>query len=357
MENIITKWGYNLIELKESVLIGKKLLMNTQLTKNQYEHIRKEILILEGFLQGNYNVKDSTKQPQYTFNELKIATINKMKSIYYTLGKDLINWLIDLKNTRIFEQSYHFDDTLVPIEKQLEYTLRNYELHSKILLPCAKDLFYNKPTHIQIKEDFETTSFCEYFKILDKSLLLLDPDEAWYILNHETEHFIEQILKLPKNDPYLELGSIYFELLFTDLYYEKEGILLPGKIEDTDFDLDYLTDYLIVIKEFAKTNFQVSNDFFKNIFIEKLQVIPSELEEYLQEEIETGYMIDNIIYLISLLKAIELRNLTLTTKQDSFDILKPYLESKKLIFNPTYDLFPIYENYIEDLHQKSLNKK
>jgi len=53
MENIITKWNYNPTELKESVLMGKKLLMNSKLTKDQYEHIRKEVLIIEGFLLGN----------------------------------------------------------------------------------------------------------------------------------------------------------------------------------------------------------------------------------------------------------------------------------------------------------------
>jgi len=109
-----------------------------------------------------------------------------MKSIYYTLGEDLINWLIDLKNTRMFEQNYHFEDALVPIEKQLEYTLKNYELHSLTLLPYGKDLFFNKTSQIHIEKSFECTSYCEYFKILDKSLLLLDPDEAGYILNHET---------------------------------------------------------------------------------------------------------------------------------------------------------------------------
>lgn len=356
MENIINKWGYDLNVLKKGIENGKKLLQKTTLKKSQIEHIQKEILILEGFLQGNYNVEDPKEKTIYTFKELKIATLNQMKNIYYTLGPELINWLIILREEGIFNEYYHFNDDLVPIETQLEYTLKNYELHSKILLPYAKDLFYNNPTHIQIKEYFECTSYCEYFKILDKSLLLIDPTEEGFILNHETEHYIERSMKLPNNDPYLELGSIYFELLFNDLYYEKEGVLIPCKIEDAEVDLDMLVDYLIVIKKFAQTNFQVSNEDFKNIIVEKLQVIPEEIKEYLQEGIENDYMEDNIIYLISLLKAIELRNITLTSKQDSFDILNPFLSNKKLIFNPSKKLFKIYEDYVEEIKQKSLKK-
>lgn len=356
MENISDTWKYDINIIKEGISYGKNLLKKTTLKKSQIEHIKKEILILEGFLQGNYNAKDPREKTIYTFKELKIATLNKMKNIYYILGTDLINWLIILRDKGIFNEYYHFDDCLAPIETQLEYTLKNYEQHSKILLPYAKDLFYNKPAHIQIKENFETTSFCEYFKVLDKSLLLIDPTEEGFILNHETEHYIERILKLPKNDPFLELGSIYFELLFTDMYYEKEGLLLPGKIEDTEVDLDMLVDYLIVIKDFAQTDFQVSNEIFKNSIIEKLQVIPEEINEYLQEDIENDYMGDNIIYLISLLKAIELRSITLTSKEDSFDILKPYLSNKKLIFNPSNKLFEIYEDYVDEIKQKSLKK-
>lgn len=350
MNNIIKKWGFISDEFEQFIKQGYQILSNGQLNKNEIEYIRKEILTLENF--GNNDLND--KKSKKIFGELKDLFLKEIMWLYYNLDKKLIDWLIELASAEIFNQEINMQNVKIPIEKQLDYTLRNYETYSKKLLSYAKDLFFNKPNLIQIAEN--SSSFCEYFKIIEKALVIINPEEAGYVLNHETEHFIERQLGLPNNDPYLELGSIYFELLFTDLLYEKEGILIRGKIKDMGYDITVISEYLIVAKEFAKYNFQVSDEIFKKVFLEKIYIIPEELEEYLEKQLEDDNIANGLIYLISFLKAIELRELTLTSNEDSFDILKPYLQSKKLIFNPSTKLFSTYEKYIDEIKQKSLTK-
>lgn len=58
-------------------------------------------------------------------------------------------------------------------------------------------------------------------------------------------------------------------------------------------------------------------------------------------------------YLYSYLKALELREEALSSKQDVAYILEPHLKSKKLTFTPDKEKFKVYKRFQEEMYSKT----
>ena len=74
---------------------------------------------------------------------------------------------------------------------------------------------------------------------------------------------------------------------------------------------------------------------------------------YIREEAIPSEKEEDMNYLLSYLKAIELREKTLEEKVDCSDTLTNYLNSKVLKFTPADDKFNIYRRYISEMKSKT----
>lgn len=160
---------------------------------------------------------------------------------------------------------------------------------------------------------------------------------------------------------YGELGSIYYEMLFNDELYKSRGYLtgpdVLSRIDEVGYLLETLYTYFKVMLLFASKNFDVSLKEFSQAFIEIDGVIPDLLEEYLREEIASDEILDNMNYLFSFLKAIELREKRIITNSSQFNILDHYLKLKYFYFRIPSDGFSVYDRYMEEMYQKVRKNK
>ena len=155
---------------------------------------------------------------------------------------------------------------------------------------------------------------------------------------------------------YEELGAHYFEILFLDVLYDRQGYLLSSdyslRVDGAKDLLDFLYEYLNCILIFARSNFDTSLDKFMEIIMDIYDVDLEEAIDIMKEELVTTEQIETLDYLFSYLKAIELRERTFITKRTSDSILEPYINSKRFKFYLPKDI-GIYERYIEEMKQKT----
>lgn len=348
------EWEFNKDDLEKFIKNGEELLKK-ELTKKEKEEILYEINMLKSFLKGNYDYIEEDEYNDVILYKAKNKYLNEMKRLYKQLGKKTIQWFISLERDQIFFNNSNLEKITLPIDVQKEYTLKNYEKYSKNSLIVAKQILSPFPTNqIQICEELEDTSISRHFRIADMTLIVINPDEGAAILNHELQHAIETTIGYNTHYFYRELGSIFYEILYNNQIYNDKSILPTERLEDFDIEIEILSEYFQLMLEFAKYDFKVNTKEFKSIIIKKLNVIPDEFDDWLNEELEYDYE-DNIKYIFSHLKAIELVSLV-NTKQDTLDLLENYINTNKFIFEADYKKFKQYESYMNDVKEKILKR-
>jgi len=348
----MSEWNFNKKDLEKYIKQGEEILKQN-LTKLKREEVIYEIELLEDFIQEHYDYEESESE-NISFYRAKTNYLNNMKKIYKELGKETIKWLIALDKEKIFPliNSPHLK---LDIEEQKEYTLKNYEKNSKNSLFVAKQILSPYPTNqIQVCKNLEDSSFSRYISIADLPLIVINPNEGAAILNHELEHAIESTIGYRTNYFYSELGSIFYEILFNNLIYINKSILPKERLEDFMVDIEVLSEYFELMLEFAKYDFKVSAVDFKNICIKTLDLIPNEIDDWLEEEFDFDYE-GEVKYIFSHLKAIELVRFVNHNK-DTLDLIEPYINTKKFYFEADTKKFKIYESYIEEVKQKTLKR-
>ena len=349
----MVEWNFIKKDLEKFIKNGENLLQQN-LSKIAKQEIKYEIKLLKRYINDNYSWIEE-KYNNVSFSKAKEYYLKFMKKIYKELGEKTIKWFISLEQEGIFLSSVNNRGIILPIDVQKEYTLKNYERYSKVSLNVAKQIFSPLPTNqIQVCEELDDTSSSRFFRIADMPLIIINPDEGAAILNHEVEHAVESTISYNTHFFYKELGSIFYEILFNNSIYHDKSILPTERLEDFDLDIEILSDFFKLILEFAKRDFIVTDNEFKNICIKKLDVIPEEIEEWLDEEVEYDYE-GMIQYTFSHLKAIELIRLV-NKKTDTLELLEKYINTNKFIFETDIKKFKIYEEYIEEVKEKTLKR-
>lgn len=355
------KYTFNKKYLEDSIKNGIILLEDNTLSKKERTLISEDIDKLEMFLKNNFTTGLAYDNKFIkSIDELKNEILIRMKKIYDLLGSNLINYILDLEKEQIFKSSLIIDDCYLSIEEQEEFTIKNYEKHSKYFLEFAKDVFSTKPSpKIQVIDELDCSSFCYFSHMLKHPFIVVDPEEDPFILNHEVQHGIEYLNNYTITHSFSELGPIFFELLFLDTLYEN-GISLLGnayqsRISDANFYLKTLSEYFKIIINFSNKNFEVSNDYFINTLLEIKKLKKDNIIKYLNELITENYIEECICYLLSYLKAIELRYEAQSYSGDCSQILIPYIEKNNFNFYLTDDSLKIYEKFVKETHQKTKN--
>lgn len=357
------KWSFDKDYFRKVIDIGKNMLENKKLSRRERQSIRIDIEIFSRYILDDFELKNADCYNFSTpknIDKLRDYILFKMKRQYDMLGEDTIRFIIELNEAGIFEETRGITDiTKLSMEEQVELIIKNYERNiPKFVKPASEIMLDNNVRQIQVIDDED--SYCHYDYITRKSYILVNMLDAPCIFNHEVEHAIEEHFNYSTHFLYDELGAILNEMLFNEEIYRLNGYLYEG---DYDFRLDgscYLLNsvysYFKILLSFASKNFNISTNELIDIFLKFKKIDEKYVLEYLREDIATNYMEGNIGYLVSFLKAVELRELFINNSKDSFYILEHYLKNKKFVFRRPKDGFMLYNRYIDDVKSRVRRK-
>ena len=352
-------WNFDQQFIKDVIAKGYVLLEDPKISTYKKKNIRIDIKKFQAFLRGDFEISERTQTLPRNIETLKKEMLKKMQEQYKTLGEELILWTMDLCYLEIFKSKKNAKKTNLSIESQAELTLENYAQNAPGYRQTAEQIL--SPTIIrQVQEvpDLEDTSYCYYDEITELPFLIVNPKQAPWALNHETQHAVEELKKLEANRYFHELGPILLELLFNDTLYKNQGFLNKGdysdRIEDSEETIRRLYRYFDIMLTFAQTNFQVPTDVFLDEFSNICYASSEEgIVDFIREEVEPSEMVDEMAYLYSYLRAIELREQIHDKKQDCIQLLEPHLTSKRFVFKPTEESFATYRRFTQEMKSKT----
>lgn len=357
-----TNWTIDQKFIEEVIKRGYTLLEDGRLTKARRKSIKTDIDTFIRFQNGDFENKSGIiPRPPRNIEKLKNYILKRMKTQYDELGEELILWTMDLYFEKIFEISGRCIKTKLSIDEQKDLTLENYDqnskLHSKTARPILSDDIIRQVQNVPY---LDSSSYCYYDEITTLPFIIVDSTQEPWILNHETEHAVEELKKLQGTKYYSELGPIVFELLFNDILYKNQGFLNKGdysdRILDTEETLAKLVRYFDVMLTFKQHNFQVPTDVFLQEFADVCDLDTEEgLKDFLREEIAPADIVDEMTYMYSYLKAIELREKHKPSEDIAYAVT-PLVKSKKLHFAPTENAFEIYRNFTTEMQEKTRSK-
>lgn len=359
-------WEFDKNFVRSLLKRANELLDSSLISQQDKECLLIDKITFESFLNNNFSMlEEDNEYVNKNLEELINITLRYMEKFYYLIGPDLMDWIIELNKARIFP---YFDDELandfinapeiskMSMDEQAELTIKNYEKNSKILLPEVKKLIYNT-SQIQMVLDDEITSFCHYTEIIRLPFIIVNPNNGFHVLNHEVDHGLHYYLGNKFPHLYSELSPILNELLCIDFYVNDNGKLklddFSRRFEDANIFLEEMADFFTLIKEFSKKNFRISYGEFVDA-CERLILVPEEaLKDYLVEEIlDDSGIEESMIYTLSYLKALELRQKLLIKKDDIMNILERFMSLKKFEFDINPNSYNIYNNYVDEMLQR-----
>lgn len=355
-------WQFDKKNLEQIIRQGYILLENPEISRNQRNDIITDINTFTSFLYDEYeNQTEFIPKPPKDIERLKRYTLSRMKKQYQSLGTSLINWIMDLYNTDIFQFENAEQKNNMGIDEQAELTLENYSKNSKKTYKPALKLIKNTKTpQIQQVLSLYSSSYCYHNSITNKPYLIINPTTDPWIFNHEVEHAVETTTQKYIHPLYPELGPIFFELLFNDILYNHQGFLNKGdyseRITECRYELNSLYRYLYAMQVFAKDSFVVSTEKFKQTFMEITGISEENICTYIREEAVPSDKEEDLQYLLAYLKGIELRERARSKKEDCSDLLSTYLNSQTLNFTPTPEKFNIYKAYVNEMKSKTKTK-
>ena len=207
------KWEFDKEYLKNIINELTYILKHNKLPKQDKEILKTELFFFKKALKGHYWKNQMENIPSISFESLKMNVLAKMKRDYNILGDCFIHWVLnDCDN--IFENKKLKNISISKsIDEMIEDTLIIYNTYSKIFYEKAKFIYEHSCPLIQEVVHKKNTSFCVYSNHLQLPFLIIVKNEAPYILIHETQHCIENMLH--RNSPFYfkELGPILFETI------------------------------------------------------------------------------------------------------------------------------------------------
>ncbi len=357
-----TNWTLDEKFIAEVIKRGYTLLEDDRLPKSKRKSIKTDLDTFIRFQNGDFENKSGIiPKPPRNIDKLKNYILKRMKAQYDELGEELILWTMDLYFEKIFEIRGRCQKTKLTIDEQKEITLENYDKNSKLHLKIARPILSDDIIRqVQNVPYLDSSSYCYYDEITTLPFIIVDAMQAPWILNHETEHAVEEIKKISGTKYYSELGPILFELLFNDILYKNQGFLNKGdysdRMIDTEETLVRLVRYFDVMLTFKQHNFEVPTDLFLREFSDVCDLDTEEgLKDFLREEIAPADIVDDMTYMYSYLKAIELREKHNPNEDFSYAIT-PHIKSKKINFTPSENSFEIYRNFTREMQEKTHSK-
>lgn len=327
------------------------------ISKNRRKYLEYDKKTFELFLKDDFSYWNSENPYSKEGMEVIISeSIKKIKKLYKILGDDLISWLVELSQSKIFNYAESKDKNIISLDEQAELIIKNYERHSRCFLKDAKFLL-NDGCQVQEVTEPKYISYCHDSEITRTPFIVINTNSGITGFNHEMQHAIEFYNYYYGHDLYGEVGPILLELLFLDVFSEEKGSLKSGdydfRLYDTNKNLNEIVDFLFLMKYLAKRNFKVTNEEFLDVGEKLLGLSKDKLYHYLLKNVlDFSGVEENLMYTFSFLKAIELRQKILSTGKDVIDVLHPYISKYKFRFDFPEEAFDLYNDYVEEMNCK-----
>ena len=348
------KWKFNQDLLQDAIKTGQRFLLDKNLSKKERLEITSDIKRFQRFLDGDFEL--IKRKRRLNFEGAKKNILRTMKKHHRMFGKDLKNWFIALAQSNIFKCDQEVPIMILSTDEMVIETLANYRENAPIFYKWAKEILFSPKINLVQEAIIDSSSYCFYSDIFHLPFIVIDQLDEAYVLNHEIEHGIEYLMGTPTHQLYSEFGPLYFEALFNDHLYTKHGRQsLSGplnRIKETQNFLSILSIYLYTMSVFAHHNFEVSDELFKETFLDVTNLDENVLLEFLNDEMVESEITETLGYLLSFLKAIEIRDYNLRKDETGNYMFNDILFSKKFKFNPPLDGFDPYIRFVEEVKQK-----
>lgn len=304
--------------------------------KNTSTRDKVEIIKLIRYSNGYKDDLINNKLPSISnITMAKNMFLDRMKQDYYTIGEEIINFIIELRRDNIFKDT--IEEPLYRNNMNLitDLTLEMYSSYSNKLYKIAKSIINNKS--ILVVENIYNPSYMTYLYSLKKCFCVIDKLDSPYVMCHEIEHSIELNLNFLTQILYAELGPITFETLFTDQLVEKKypeaKLLYINRIRDDKNYLNNLYKYFNALLYVKKKNFNLSNIKFIEIISNIMEIDSKDVIAFVKDEIAHKNLMEQSIYLISHIKSLEIRNMILDNKDLGLKELLKSLTCLKINFD------------------------
>lgn len=287
-------------------------------------------------------------------NLIKEIFLNMMKKDYNELGESFLKYIIELDRLNIFRC-----DMLEPIyknniDKVADITLEVYSKYSNLLYKNAKDVLDNKC--VLVVENIDSKSYMTFLNCINKPICVVDKSDNPNTLIHEVEHAIEAKLRYRIPEDYDELGAITFETLFIDELVDKkikgtEALYYDRIRESIDFHKD-LVNYYMAILYAKRKNFKITNSEFIIMMTEIMNIEKKNIISYSNDLFFQDLFNQELLYFLSFIKSIEIRNMILNDKKLGLKYLRECLNGKDLSFNEKEN-FNYVKQYIKEIKKKN----
>ena len=239
------------------------------------------------------------------------------------------------------------------MNKVATITLELFSKYSIELFNLASAAIANKS--ILVVEDLSSRSFMTPINSIHKGFCVVDKNDSPDTLAHEIEHLNEYILGYKIPTLYDELGPITFETLFIDEMVDSKipgaELLYFNRLRTTSNYLEDLCGYYKAILYAKKYNFNMSDSKFILMMNEIMSIEKKYIIEFLSEEYNNNTFFEELIYIISFIKSIDIRNKMLDDKKKGLKELKKCLNASDISFNEK-KYYESVKRYIKEINRK-----
>lgn len=358
---INNRWQFDEEFLIKTIKDAKKLLKRKDVSDTIKGLMQETICQFSEFLDvinNNYVTTSTNNDINSDFYSIKKQFINKAIHDYNTIGSNIMDMIIYLSNNHTYlccsKESYSGNSTPDQI---VEQSLELYETYFPDLLPIAKSIIEYPINLINFTSKQNIGSQCFYESIFKLPFIHIENSANFppdFI--HELQHGIEGIQEYRSYRYFKELGPILMETLYIDRMVKKReanaSLLYFERIEEAEAFLDYLSCYFKCLKTLRKSNFNVKNGQFVEILKEARLIYNDRL-------IINGMLNDDfneyIMYLLSFLKSLEIRNKVHQDQKYGFQCLQKSLKGKTIEYINEEKLLETYEDYLQEVILKQKN--
>ena len=348
----MSEWNFDKKHLKFAIEKGKLLLTKKDISNYRIKGINSEISMFNKWLNDDYSFLISTSNNEYDLSDLKREIMHEVKLCGGFFGRGYISLITKLVESDLFNISIT-DNKLLSTDEQVDITMKTYNSYSPKFSGVAEKILLPNNSHIQVVNDIKSYSFGSTH-ILNEGFVVLNPNEGNGILNYHVQESIEELVPFGYSLDYNSLGPILFELLFHDKLYEENNIKYSSDYYSMIKKIrEQLIDILPILKLFITTRSsnrdEINDDLFGDLCY---KYFGTDNLEIVYNQVHNVTSNVDISYILSFLKAIDLREKIVSNGIDAVDLLSKFKDD--FIYTPTVinSKFDIYNRYMDEINNK-----
>ena len=344
------EWNFDKKHLEFAVEKGKLLLTKKDISTYRIKGINEEISVFDRWLNDNYNLPILSVNNKNKIDDLKEQIMHDVKLCGGFFGKGYISLITKLVESDLFNIPV-CNSQLLSTDEMVNYTMNTYNNYSPKLMESAKKILSNN--HIQVVNNSKSYSYSST-NILNEGFVVLNPNEGNGILNYHVQDAIEDLVPIEYSLDYNCLGPLLFNLLFHDKLYEDNNIkyssdyyLMIKKIREQ------LIEIIPVLKMFISTRSSKKDEINDELFGDLCyKYFGSDNLEIVYNQVHNVICRCDIKFILSFLKAVDLREKIVSNNIDVFDCLSRFRDDFIYTSTVINSKFDIYNRYMEEINNR-----